>query len=973
MIENNDYEIVASVKHHNSLPGKINSINNINCLYLNAQSLRNSLSDLQYFVSSLNYKIHIVLVVETWIKPSEKQFFNLQDYHSLHSTRPNCNGGGASIFVLNEFDTGNITYEECSNNNNFIIVSLIKKDIHLGLCYRQPNNSLDHDGKLFLNKLDLLLNSYSKIYFFGDFNINLYDKSTSLVNEYISIINSNGLVFLNSTSIEFPTRINYRFNTSTCIDHIFTDYHFYRDNLSHEMYLFDNIADHKNIILSIQYKQNNDEYAKPTQYKLINNFKILSSKLLENLDCDSFEDLTSQIKNIIANNTVCTKTYLSSIKPFVNKKTREFMEIRNKFIILKARYPYCNVIKERFRYYRNLVNKLIRKSKKEYYDRRFNDTLNDPRKTWQNIRSVLYNKSNSYEPSCSLLSENGIPVSNPSSIADHFNKFFVNVANSISNVGHSSNTSYNEQNLSYQIDHNFLCPSVTEDEINAIITNLKSSNAIDIYGMSNNFIKIHSKSLLAIITKLINKNLLAGIFPDVLKIGIVTPIFKAGDRKNKNNYRPITVNPILGKIFEYVIQRRLQDHLDTNQIININQFGFVKNSNTEIATIHILHDIYFNIDNRKAVSLTCIDLSKAFDSIRHEILIHKLKLLQFDKFFLDLLISYLENRKQAVKISDVLSSFRSINAGTPQGGILSSHFFNLYINDIFNLRTHGKLVLYCDDISLVNVGDNPADLKQKIEHDLNLIREWLTNNQLVPNADKTKYILFHNRKKFENFTEAALNIQFDRKTLERVETVQVLGLIIDETLTFKDHIKATKDKIISFSYAVKRVRKFISDKTATAMYYAYVQSRLMYMNAVWSATAQYNLNSLEIAQRKSLRIIMKKSWFCSKSELYSIKILPVSTLCHVAVCIQVFKISSNMLKNNIPIQTANQRHNHRTRARGDFVIPVSQTQLGSQTFYIRGLSLYNSLDQTLKNINTLKLFKSRIKEFFYESYCDANK
>lgn len=247
-----------------------------------------------------------------------------------------------------------------------------------------------------------------------------------------------------------------------------------------------------------------------------------------------------------------------------------------------------------------------------------------------------------------------------------------------------------------------------------------------------------------------------------------------------------------------MIQRRFQDHLDLNNVIHDSQFGFVKNSSTEIATIHILHDIYNNVDNRKAVSLTCIDLSKAFDSISHDILINKLKLLQFENFFLKLLISYLDNRKQAVKISNVLSQFKTIIAGTPQGGILSNPFFNLYINDIFNLSLYGKLTLYCDDISLVNVGNNPTELKQNIEHDLGLIKDWLVLNRLTPNADKTKYILFHNRKRLEGFTDASLNISFNGKSLERVESMRVLGLIIDESLSFKEHVQAIKDQVIAF-------------------------------------------------------------------------------------------------------------------------------------------------------------------------------
>ena len=133
--------------------------------------------------------------------------------------------------------------------------------------------------------------------------------------------------------------------------------------------------------------------------------------MLERLECNTFEDLTLAIQNIIINNTVDTKAHLPCTKPYIDRKTRDFIEIRNKFINLKAKYPDCIEIKTRFKYYRNLVNRLVRKSKKVYYDMKFAESINDPRRTWQNINSALYNKSHTHNPTCSLLSENGIPVS----------------------------------------------------------------------------------------------------------------------------------------------------------------------------------------------------------------------------------------------------------------------------------------------------------------------------------------------------------------------------------------------------------------------------------------------------------------------------------------------------------------------------------------------------------------------------------
>ena len=144
------------------------------------------------------------------------------------------------------------------------------------------------------------------------------------------------------------------------------------------------------------------------------------------------------------------------------------------------------------------------------------------------------------------------------------------------------------------------------------------------------------------------------------------------------------------------------------------------------------------------------------------------------------------------------------------------------------------------------------------------------------------------------------------------------------------------------------------------------------MNFIWAPLTQNLMHSIEVTQRKALRIVLKKSWYCSKSELYNIKILPVSALCNVSTCLQMFKITRQLTKNNIQITTASQFHQHTTRHRENFVARKSNTVLGSQTFYIRGLNLFNSLPQDIKKFNSISIFKNRIREHFFEIYCSAN-
>ena len=378
------------------------------------------------------------------------------------------------------------------------------------------------------------------------------------------------------------------------------------------------------------------------------------------------------------------------------------------------------------------------------------------------------------------------------------------------------------------------------------------------------------------------------------------------------------------------------------------------------------------MDDKKSVSLTCIDLSKAFDCIQFNILISKLQKLNLDSFFLNLLISYIHGRKQAVSIEGFLSEFLLINVGSPQGGVLSGPFFDLYINDIFSLNLNGKLILYCDDMSLVNYGNDSKELKLSMEEDLNNIQKWLQNHYLSPNVTKTKYVLFQGRKRFENFTELAMNINFNGTVIERAENVKILGLIIDESLSFKNHIEAIKKRITPFMYALRRARKFVTEKTAINLYYAHVQSHLIYMNTIWSALSLGLMKSLEVLQRKALRIVLRKSWFAGKDILYSIKLLPVSVICETNCCLQVFKIASNIIKNNIEITLGSDLHNHITRNRSDFTIRQCRTVQATQNFYVRAFRSFNDLPQQIKKFHSLRLIKNRLREHFFEIYNDAN-
>ena len=225
-----------------------------------------------------------------------------------------------------------------------------------------------------------------------------------------------------------------------------------------------------------------------------------------------------------------------------------------------------------------------------------------------------------------------------------------------------------------------------------------------------------------------------------------------------------------------------------------------------------MNQIYVNKEKKLTTCVLFIDLSKAFDSLHHPLLKLKLRKLKFTTKFQLLLDSYLTERFQYVEIEGIKSPQLHIGKGVFQGSKLAAIFFLIYINSIFNLPLNGKLFLYADDIALIYGVSDCRQLKLKMEYDLKILDIWFTNHYLKMNITKTNYILFEGKAKLDYFTQNALNVQLNNQIINRVDIFKYLGFWIDEQLTFTQHIKHVKSKILPMTFAIKRIRPYISQK-----------------------------------------------------------------------------------------------------------------------------------------------------------------
>ena len=245
--------------------------------------------------------------------------------------------------------------------------------------------------------------------------------------------------------------------------------------------------------------------------------------------------------------------------------------------------------------------------------------------------------------------------SDPIEIANNFNDFFSSIAeNIVSEI--PPTRAKPEDYMNEYPDLNFAFKQVNKTKVEEIINKLESKSSLDINGYSTILIKKVSSVILTPLTHIINLSLSTGIFPDSLKISRVCPIFKQGDHKEMNNYRPISCLSSFSKIFEKIAHEQLSLYLEVNKILNPNQFGFQKGRSTVHALTKIMNFLAESFNDNKFVVAVFLDYKKAFDLVSHDILLKKLEKIGIKGIYLNWFKTYLANRKMYTMINGSLSS-----------------------------------------------------------------------------------------------------------------------------------------------------------------------------------------------------------------------------------------------------------------------------------------------------------------------------
>ena len=459
-----------------------------------------------------------------------------------------------------------------------------------------------------------------------------------------------------------------------------------------------------------------------------------------------------------------------------------------------------------------------------------------------------------------------------------------------------------------------------------------------------------------------NLSIQTGCVPHKLKCSKIIPVHKSNSVYDCNNYRPISLLSYIDKILEKLIHRRLYQYLMNINFFCDNQYGFRPHHNTELALLSLTDRIYNAINEGNYVILLSVDLRKAFDVIRHDILIDKLEHIGIKDFMLKWFQSYLSERPHQTLANGSLSDNLISQSGVPQGSSLGPLLYLIYINDIKQLFPDNHLNIFADDTCLISLA---SDLKEAVNDMNNKLREldnFLSANGLKINESKTEFMLL--KPKGKKIIDS-YKVFFKDKALKETLHTKMLGFHINNTLSFSNHIDTLiKTKLRKYLPILFKLRNSMTKKCLLQIYYSNVYSLLSYCILVYNYGNIDAVNRLERLQKRILKVIfntssknidivMKQNGIFSLTQIYRYKLLTLghSIIYNIEGLPKHFR---NIYREKSLLSLRN---------KFDFVTPYYRTSMGQRCLDYKLAKEWNKLPSNMKTISNSKLFQSKLKTF----------
>lgn len=949
----------------------------IKMAHLNIRSLKNRDHLIQLRMLTREKAFDILAISESWLNSTVTNAeIEIDGYKLFRQDRLRKKGGGVCVYTRASLKTKVLKELSAISNSGFQQLWLEiqhkkLKSILLCVVYRPPDCSVSCLVDDFMENYTHDLTFGKEIFVTGDLNCNMLNNCPE-AHALGDLCDSLNLTQL----IKIPTRVTP--HSSSLIDVILaSDAGLVADSGVVETH----ISDHYLVYSTLKLKR-----PKPAPtYVTARNYKhydadefvddLLQVPWYEN---SSIDDVNEKVEHFDANfgSVLDRHAPIKNMKiryrqcPFLNQEIKDQMKTRDELHKL-ARVTKLPTDWDNFYLARNKVKNMLRSAEKAHVRGEIRKNNNNKNSLWKVTRKCLPRT----EVSQPVYSKDA------KTLANEFNAFFTSVGPSVSEASKSLAAEHDLPTLSPPTALEGVVP-VTRDEfhfhpvsyreVREVVQSFPSNKAPGHDKVSMAVIKDALPCILPTLTEIVNRSLMSSVFPSRWKESEVIPLLKEGDPEIANNNRPISLLPAASKVCERIALNQLSAYMGEEKRLTDHQSGNKKLHSTETINILISDTVLESMDRKEITALVLLDLSKAFDSIDHSLLLTKLRSLGVSSSAADWFNSYLTGRSQNVRIGSTLSESRHTTHGVPQGSILGPVLFNIYINDLPLVTNICSLESYVDDSKLyISFPVKDIDIvAEQLTEDLRRIAAWCCANSLLINPNKTKLLLLGTRQMLRRVPED-FHVTFLGKQLHPVFSAKDLGVTIDANLTYDEHVTNVVSSCTAILCQINRIKHILDRQTLIIIINALVFSKLFYCSSVWANTSKKNLEKLQRVQNFAARIITgtRKHEHISPV-LRELNWLPVHLTVQYRDTVMAFKCIKGLAPPYLcnKFRKRSEVHSLATRNRNMLNTPFFKSASGQRTFYYRATTLWNAMSDDMKILNQIGPFKNRLKRLLREDF-----
>jgi exonuclease III len=960
----------------------INPLNNTSMSFglLNARSVKNKVSEIVDYI--VDGKLDIVAITETWLGSAGHDQITEGDlcppgYKLLLSSRSHGRGGGVALLIKSSIRHKMVHSSDRPASFEYLEVVCKTKgpSMNLIVIYRPPPNQKNKlTVKQFMSEFTTFLEerivSSEKLCIVGDFNFHVDDGSNHDALLFTNLLESLGL----DQHVDEET--HQKGHTLDLVISRKTD-ELIENVKVHDM----TVSDHYWVHCSLR-------GPKPSTVRKEISFRKLKSICVEQFETDI---LASSLSHIDPQDSIenAVNIYNEGLSHLLDQHA----PVTTKVVTLHPNSPWytpdvdvakkdrrkaeqvwrkskLTVHREIFIEKRKKVNSLIQHAKEDFYSGKISEAP-DQKSLFNIVNTLLHRKPQPTLPD----------HESPEELANRFGEFF---SQKITNIRQRLDSATSATAILPVQKEETAPPLIslaptTPEEVKKIVMDSKTTSC-SLDPIPTSFLKVLLHVILPILTQIVNMSFDQCLMPPDLKQALIIPLLKKTglDPEILKHFRPVSNLPYLSKLIERVSAKRLLDHISINNLHEKFQSAYKQFHSTETALLRVHSDILTALDNKKCVLLVLLDLSAAFDTIDHHVLLSRLKSVtglsgKAYKWF----ASYLSDRRQSVLIDKYKSTFWELIFGVPQGSVLGPLLFVIYMSPLGDiLRSLGiQYHLYADDtqIYLTFDIDGASGAVQKMEEAISVIKTWMTQNFLCLNDDKTEVLVMASRTSLPKLSIPTISI--GDACISVATNARNIGFFFDQTMNLEKQINLTCQSAWFHLRNIAKIRQYLDLASTECLVHAFITSKLDFNNSLLQGLPDILLNKLQIIQNAAARIVTG----ASKRDhitpiLKNLHWLPVKQRIKYKVLLFVYKALQGLAPTYISeMITLRENSSRSSRLNGQklLLVPRSRTvTYGDRNFRTAGPQLWNELPSSIKCCESIDEFKGLLKtHLFKDAFC----